>query len=210
MGFLQLIPASQLDATYDGETRTLLLRAQGQAQNYTSGIHFVPATAGSPPAARDAFQLMGWVGPIGKGTTAYDHVQRFEHMDYPGAYVMIEDASHPGGVAVPVEVIPGAAARVPAPVQEVRRVAVGGDLELRAAVWVQAGATQNLEHDAAFLALESAGIQNPPSGGPEIVWNLRGLKAGETQVKLVSIGGLTPIATARTIRVIIAPAGAQK
>lgn len=206
MGFLQLIPATQLTATYDSETRTLLLRAQGQAQNYTSGIHFVAQIS---PEARDTFQLMGWVGPIGKGTTAYDHLQRFEHMDFPGAYVQVEDAGHPGGVPVPVEVIPGAAASAPAPVQEVRRIAVGGVLELRAAVWAQRGATQSLDQDAAFLALESAGIQNP-SGGPEIVWSLRGLKAGETQVKLVSIGGITPIATSRTIQVIIAPVPAQK
>lgn len=199
MGFLQLIPATQLNATYDGETRTLILSAQGQVQNYTSGIHFSPAT---PQGGIDTFKLLGWVGPIGKGTTAYDHLQRFEPMDYPGRYVQVEDAEHPGGVAVPVEVIPGAAASSPAPTQDVRRIAVGGDLELRAAVWNQRGATQTLEQDASFLALESAGIQNP-SGGPEVVWNLRGLKAGETQVKLVSIGGITPIVTARIVRVVI-------
>lgn len=206
MGFLQLIPATQLNATYDGETRTLLLRAQGQAQNYTTGIHFTMKTT---PDGRDTFQLMGWVGPLGKGTTPYDHVQRFEHMEFPGTYVLVEDAGHPGGVAVPVEVIPGAAASAAPPVHEVCRIAVGGNLELREAVWVQRGATQSLDQDAAFLALESAGIQNP-SGGSEIVWNLRGLKAGETQVKLVSIGGITPIATSRTIRVIIGPVPAGK
>lgn len=205
MGFLQLIPASQLHATYDGETRTLLLRAKGDAQNYTSGIHFF---AGTSPDGSDLFKLMGWVGPIGKGTTPYDHLQRFEHMEYPGSFVRVVDAGHPGGVQVPVEIIPGAAATAPAPTQEVRRIAVGGELELRSAVWVQRGATQSLEQDAAFLALESAGIQNPSSGA-EIVWNLRGLKAGETRVKLVSIGGITPIATSRTIQVIIAPIPAK-
>lgn len=206
MGFLQLIPATTLGATYDSETRTLLLRAQGQAQNYTYGIHFAPRTS---PVGRDTFQLMGWVGPLGKGTTAYDHVQRIEHVDYPGAYVMIEDAGHPGGVPVRVEIIPGAVASAAAPTQEVMRVAVGGTLELRDSVWVQRGASQSLERDAAFLALESAGIQNPSSGA-EIVWSLRGIKAGETQVKLVAIGGITPIATSRTIQVIIAPAPAGK
>lgn len=206
MGFLQLIPATQLNATYDGETRTLLLRAQGQAQNYTAGIHFTMKTT---PEGRETFQLMGWVGPLGKGTTPYDHVQRFEHMDFPGAYVQVEDAGHPGGVAVPVEVIPGAAASAAAPAHEVRRIAVGGSLELRAAVWVQRGATQSLDQDAAFLALESAGIQNP-SGGSEIVWSLRGLKPGETHVTLMWVGGLTPISTSRTIQVIIGPIPAGK
>lgn len=208
MGFLQLIPATELNATYDGETRTLLLRAQGQAQNYTSGIHFLH---GTEPMNRPTFRLMGWVGPVGKGTTAYDHLQRFENMEYPGPYVQVEDAEHPGGVPVRVEVIPGAAAKAtaPAPAHEVRRVAVGGTLELRAMVWEQRGATQSLEQDAAFLGLESAGIQNP-AGGAEIVWSLRGLKAGETQVKLVSIGGLTPIATTRTVQVIIGPVPAAK
>ncbi len=207
MGFLQLIPASQLTATYDGETRTLLLRAQGQAQNFTTGIHFV-ARPSVGPADRDAFQLMGWVGPIGKGTTAYDHSQRFDNMEFPGTYVQIADASHPGGEAVRVEVIPGAVSAA-LPAQEVRTVAVGGSLEVRAAVWVQRGATQSIDHDAAFLALESAGIQNP-TGGAEIVWSLRGQKAGETQVRVTSIGGVTPIATSRTIRVIIEPVPAKK
>jgi hypothetical protein len=157
---------------------------------------------------------MGWVGPIGKGNAPYDHVQRFENMEYPGAYVRIEDAAHPEGVRVPVEAIPGAAASAAAPTSatppatEVRRVAVGGVLEVRAAVWDQRGATQSLERDAAFLALESAGIQNP-SGGSEIVWSLRGQKPGETKVKLLSVGGLTPIATSRTIQVIIEPIPAK-
>jgi hypothetical protein len=208
MGFLQLIPATELNATYDSETRTLLLRARGQAQNYTTGIQFVAAAS---PAAAATFRLMGWVGPIGPGTTAYDHLQRFENAEFPGAYVRVEDAGHPDGVPVRVEVIPGAAASAaaPAPANEVRRVAVGGTLELRAMVWEQRGATQSLEQNASFLGLESARIQNP-SGGAEIVWSLRGLKAGETQVKLVSIGGITPIATTRTVQVIIGPIPAAK
>jgi len=54
-----------------------------------------------------------------------------------------------------------------------------------------------------LLALESASIQNPSM--PEIVWTLRGLAPGETQVKLVSIGGFIPIVTSRTIQVVITP-----
>jgi hypothetical protein len=122
--------------------------------------------------------------------------------------VLIEDAEHPNGTRVRVEVIPGAAASAAAsattpPATEVRRVALGGVLEVN-----QLGATQSLERDAAFLALESAGIQNP-SGGSEIVWSLRGHKPGETTVKLLSVGGLTPIATSRTIHVIIEPIPAK-
>jgi hypothetical protein len=199
MGFLQLIPANQLTATYDGETRTLLLRAQGQAQNYTSGIHFLFLPT---PGRLDTFQLLGWVGPIGPGTTAYDHLQRFENMSFPGAYVRIADAGHPEGVPVPVEIVPGAGTSAAPPVQEVRRIPVGGTLELSAAVWVQPGAKQSLEQDPSFLALESAGIQNP-SGGAEIVWSLRGLKPGETLVKIVSMGGITPLVTVRFVQVII-------
>jgi hypothetical protein len=201
MGFLQLIPATELSATYYGSTRTLQLRAQGQAQNYTSGIHFVATIS---PEGRSNFRLMGWVGPIGKGTTPYTHLQNFDNMEFPGAYVEIADAGHPGGLAVHVAIVPDAEAGAAAPTPDVRHVAVGGDLDLRASVWAQPGASQSLERDAAYLALESAGIQNP-SGGPEIVWNLRALKAGETQVKLVSSGGINPIITSRTIRVIIGP-----
>lgn len=206
MGFLQLIPATTLSATYDGETRTLVLRAQGQAQNYTSGIHFIARVT---PGGTSAFQLMGWVGPIGPGTTAYDHPQRFDNVEFPGAFVQIADAGHPGGVPVPVKVDPGAPASAAVSPHEVRHVAVGGELEVRAAVWDQRGATQSLSHDAALLALEAAGIQNPSSGA-EIVWTLRATRPGETEVKLVSIGGLTPIATTRTIQVIIAPVPARR
>lgn len=205
MGFLQLIPATTLNATYDSETRTLRLAAQGQAQNYTSGIHF----AAGPSGRLDSFKLLGWVGPIGKGTTAYNHLQSFENMDYPGPYVRIEDAEHPDGVRVSVEIIPGATTSAAAQPHEVRHIAIGGTLELRAAVWEQRGATQSLEQDASFLALESAGIQNPSSDA-EIVWSLRGLKAGETLVKLVSIGGITPIATVRRVQVLIGPVPAKK
>jgi len=199
VGFLQLIAATELAATYDSETRTLLLLAHGQAQSYTSGIHF---TARTLHGGRGTFQLIGWVGPLGKGTTPYDHLQRFEHIEFPGAYVQIADAGHPGGVRVPVEVIPGAASAA-VPAQEVRRISVGDIMELRAAVGTAGGATQFLEQDTSLLALESAGIQNP-SGRPEIVWNLRGLKAGETHVKLVLNGGHPPIHTSRIVRVIIA------
>jgi hypothetical protein len=198
MGFLQLIPATQLTATYDSETRLLLLSAKGDAQNYTSGIHFI---AGTSPGGHDLFKLMGWVGPIGKGTTPYDHLQRFENAEFPGPFVVVVDANHPGGVPVRVEVIPGAGATAPAPTHDVRRIPVGGELELREAVWMQRGATQSLKQDASYLALESAGIQNSPE--PEIVWTLRGVKPGETLVKLISIGGITPIATSRIIQVVI-------
>jgi len=68
---------------------------------------------------------------------------------------------------------------------------------------VQRGATQSLKRDVAFLALESAGIQNPSA--PEIVWTLRGLMPGETQVKLVSIGGVAPVVTSRVVQIIITP-----
>jgi hypothetical protein len=206
MGFLQLIPATKLTATYDGEARTLLLQAQGQVQNYTSGIHFV--FRGPTPGGFDTFQLLGWVGPIGPGTSPYDHLQRFENMDYPGAYVRIADAGHPDGTPVPVEVVPGAATSAAVPTEEVRRIAVGGALELSAAACVPPRATVSLERDPAFLALESAGIQNP-SGGAEIVWSLRGLKPGETQVKIVYMGGINPLITVRTVKVIIGPAAAK-
>src|SRR5262249_28032273 len=132
MGFLQLIPATELSATYYGHLRMLQLRAQGQAQNYTTGIHFTAPTI--PPGGGYTFELEGWVGPIGKGTTPYTHVQNFDNMPFPGPYVTVEDFGHPDGVAVPVAIVPEEAASAPATTPEVRHVAVGGDLDVRAAV----------------------------------------------------------------------------
>jgi hypothetical protein len=40
MGFLQLIPAENLSATYDAQKHHLILYAQGQVQDATSGIMF--------------------------------------------------------------------------------------------------------------------------------------------------------------------------
>jgi hypothetical protein len=203
MGFLQLIPATELQATYAIETRTLLLRASGNAQKYTSDIHF---SAQDEKGGERVFALMGWVGPLGTGTTPYTLEQRFENLEFPGNFVMIQTANHPQGAQVPVMVVatlPAASAAAPS-AQDMRRVAVGGRLELRARVWTQPGATQAMHQDPAFLGLKSAGIQNP-NGYTEIVWDLEGLKPGETEVKIISSGGLTQIVTTRTIKVLIEP-----
>lgn len=209
MGFLQLIPESEVQASYVIETRELVLHAQGQAQKFTTGYSF------QPKGRKDGmlvFALMGWVGPIAQGPEPYDFYQRFENIESPGHFVCIQSANHPQGVHVRVEVVPvlpATSAAAASQAQEQRRIPVGAKLELRAAVWEQRGATQSMKQDPAFLQLESAGIQNPTDTA-EIVWALKGLKPGETEVKITSMGGLTPIVTVKTVKVLIEAIPAKK
>lgn len=70
MGFLELIPADELAATYDGID--LILYAQGQVQDYTTGIMF----SRQPWAGGLKFDLEGWVGPLHDSHSKYKREQR--------------------------------------------------------------------------------------------------------------------------------------
>lgn len=74
MGFLQLVPADSLTATYKTKTHKLSLNAKGNALTFTSSVSFqrMPWEGGL------LFDLQGWVGPRAIGTTPYDITDYFD------------------------------------------------------------------------------------------------------------------------------------
>ncbi|KAJ4389603.1 hypothetical protein N0V93_007074 [Gnomoniopsis smithogilvyi] len=103
MGFRGLVPADKLGAVYDPAQQVLTLTACGEVQNYTYGFDFVrlPFTGGL------LFELMGWSGPIGTGTSEYSHSQRFDipglAIADPSKTVIIITANHTKGTKVEIK-----------------------------------------------------------------------------------------------------------
>jgi hypothetical protein len=103
MGFLGLVPASQLAATYDPNVRALSLFAKGTTKKYTASIHFQrdPHWVGGLK-----FDLEGWIGPLGEGPKPYEREGNFAFglpsKDYPSADVIIATANNPEGKVVPI------------------------------------------------------------------------------------------------------------
>jgi hypothetical protein len=103
MGFLGLIPADKVTASYDPEKQILTLIAEGKVKKYTTGIHFV----------RDChfvgglkYDLEGWTGPIGKGWEPYVCEQEI-HIHFPsvissGKDIIIATANDSKGEVVTV------------------------------------------------------------------------------------------------------------
>jgi hypothetical protein len=87
MGFLQFIPAGKLSAIFTNGR--LGLTAMGDAQQFTSGIEFVPDTQ---LAGGLKYNLMGWVGPLTGKNQPYQHEQSFEVAGAPKE-VVVQDAS---------------------------------------------------------------------------------------------------------------------
>jgi hypothetical protein len=105
MGFLGLIPADHLAASYESGKQLLTLYADGNVQKFTSGIRFF----------RDLdfvgglrFFLQGWTGPLAQGTEPYKYEQAFPIQLITPYYVVnpneviVVTANHPDGVIVPI------------------------------------------------------------------------------------------------------------
>jgi hypothetical protein len=73
MGFLGLIPADKLAASYDSKARKLKLYAEGAVKNYTGGVHFNRL----PLPGVLKFELEGWTGPVSQGSSPYTYEQEF-------------------------------------------------------------------------------------------------------------------------------------
>jgi hypothetical protein len=210
MGFLGLIPAKKLAAAYNTVTKVLYLYAEGDAQNYTSGIHFAQNTwfGGAK------FSIMGWVGPLGKGTTPYKYTQQFHinlegHEGYPKELI-IADSTHPNGQAVKINYL-GVGAE-PSFANETGLVAGAPKLagvnsgnnrqltvlfkepfDIRQLASVPQGGSIDLNFDSKFLTLQTAGIESPMNAdrsGEEIVWNFNSLQTGNTQITVTVHGGI--------------------
>ncbi|GAA4348109.1 hypothetical protein GCM10023185_03720 [Hymenobacter saemangeumensis] len=200
MGFLGLIPADELAAAYNTQTKTLTLFATGEVQDYTYGITFaqVPLMGGLK------FQLEGWTGPLHDSKSPYTHEQNFSIQlpspVAPSGQVIIADANHPEGVAVEVRFLgllpPGESQ--PAPQQAVATAApamVPGHEQLnvlfkmpfliKEAAAVPQGGSIAIKFDSTMLELQQAGIE-----GSNIAWTLNSLQTGNTQVVVSVFGGI--------------------
>jgi hypothetical protein len=212
MGFLGLIPAKKLAAAYNTVTKTLYLYAEGETQNYTSGIHFARNTI----LGGFKFSIMGWVGPIGKGTTPYKYSQEFQlNLEGQSGYpkeLIIADSTHPQGQAVPIrylgfgedagfnkaDVVSGASTvtGVTGTGGNHRQLTVllKEPFNITQLASVPAGGSIAINFDSNFLTMQTAGIQSPvnaeSSGHEDIVWNFNSLKTGNTQVTVTIHGGI--------------------
>jgi|GEM_PF-760113 len=199
MGFLGLIPADELAAAYNTQTKTLTLFAEGKVQDYTYGISFeqVPLMGGLK------FRLEGWTGPLHDPVTysPYSHEQAFSLQlpspVAPSGKVIIVDANHPEGVAVEVrflglaepEAAPrqlaGAAAPSPVAGQEQLNVLFKMPFMIKEAASVPQGGRVSIKFDPTMLQLQQAGIE-----GGNIAWTLNSLQTGDTQVVVSVFGGI--------------------
>jgi hypothetical protein len=213
MGFLELIPADELSATYDGVELTL--SAQGQVQDSTTGITF----SRQPWAGGLKFDLEGWVGPLMDSHSKYKHEQNFHiHLPNPvfsSRYVIIVDQNNPQGVRVPILGIPedkspahkkllsqeSGQGKGPTPTEP--QVELPEDVHLTEVVHksflikekVEASnyGTINIKFDKNFLDLKSAGIQVG-----NVFWEFVPVKTGKTQILVTVYGGVRPIVFRQT------------
>jgi hypothetical protein len=198
MGFLSFIPATRLGATYEPNTKTLYLGAEGDAQNYTSGIAF---QHDEQFVGGLKFKLMGWVGPIGKGTRHYQIDNAFKNLEGP-KQVIIEDAN--GTHTVPVrylnaDVVRSAQAQVAD--TDTLRALFKMPFEVRWSASVLTGGSVDISYDDKLLVMESASVQNPSGRGAEIVWTFNSLQTGNSQIVITVSGGIAKFVMRHTIDV---------
>ncbi|PZF70841.1 hypothetical protein [Taibaiella soli] len=205
MGFLQLIPATQLTARYDAFSHQLILSASGQTPQFTAAINF----------HRDQnfvgglkFDLQGWVGPLTGDMQSYEKTQNVDIM-LPSPVinsksVIIVDANHPEGVPVTIEYaelkkngksITAAdlttsyandTQTTASPANENITALLGRDFQIKhPAVLGTYGASLDISFDNTDLELITAGIQ-----GTNIVWTFRPLQVSNTAVVVTTFGGI--------------------
>lgn len=220
MGFLELIPADQLAASYDGQY--LILYAQGQVQDSTTGITFNR----QPWMGGLKFDLEGWVGPLTGTHSKYKHEQKFKiHLPnpvYPSGDVIIVDQNNPKGKVVPIhwlgEKIDGANTKpasleagqgAGAPPAEPQFLlpedvhlteVVNKPFQVKESADASNFGTINIKFDTDFLVLKNAGIE-----GKNIFWAFDPVKTGKTQVLVTIYGGITPVVLRRAYDINILP-----
>lgn len=210
MGFLGLIPASELGAVYNPQTKTLTLSAQGEVRDYTYGITFERVEL----AGGLKFRLEGWTGPLHDpaSSSPYSHSQDFSIQlpspVFPSGAVIIVDENHLDGVPINIHWL-GAqlttdasapqtalAAAAPAeapgliPGHEQLNVLYKMPFQIKASSNVPAFGTVNIKFDPTFLTLQQAGISNG-----SIAWTFNSLQTGDTQVIVTTTGGIAQYIT---------------
>ncbi|MCB2408811.1 hypothetical protein [Hymenobacter lucidus] len=220
MGFLGLIPATDLAATYNVRTRLLTLSARGEARDFTYGITFdrVPYMGGLK------FQLMGWTGPLKdpESYSPYTHQQSYAIQlpspAFPSNSLLIVDENHPEGLVVDIRFTGGIPtsqadqgnAAAPAaspdsgpatPLDEHVTVMLGENFSIKAAASSPPIGTVTIKYDTTVLELLHSRIENL-----YIVWTLRPLRSGSTQVFVTTYLSLTvdpvPFITCYDVKVI--------
>ncbi|KAF5020944.1 hypothetical protein F66182_7025 [Fusarium sp. NRRL 66182] len=197
---LQLIPADNITAVYDGESGQLLLRAAGKHADFTRDISFhrLPFTGGL------LFQLQGWVGPIIRGESPYQVTDGFNIQlptrALPSNTVIVNTENKKGWVvqiqyhgknqsqpssngsapsAIPeFKTAPGEHTIV-APLQKPITIA-------QTDTFTGEGGSVNITFDRNYLAMTDAGITND-----KIEWTFDSLQTGTTEV-VVFVGQSNP------------------
>ncbi|TGE23930.1 hypothetical protein E5K00_01565 [Hymenobacter aquaticus] len=207
MGFLGLIPATDLAASYNVRTRQLTLFAKGEARDFTYGFTFdrVPSLGGLK------FELLGWTGPL-KDPASYSpyvHEQAFAIQlpspVFPSDSVLIVDENHREGVAVDIRYtggLPpatadqdtgaaGAASPSPTPataLDEHVTVMLGENFNIKASTSTPPFGAVTIKFDTTVLELLHSRIENL-----NIVWTLRPLRSGTTQVVVTTHFTIEPV-----------------
>jgi hypothetical protein len=199
MGFLSLIPADQVTATYFVQKRQLVLQASGTVPWVTTGIKFepVPFFVGGLK-----YTLEGWTGPLTEETEQYTIESSFTiqlpNRATPSGSLIVETANHPDGLVVPIVfdgiiivkqtqgTVPPVVAQEPTtpapptflvlPDEQVNALWKESFTIKQSAQVAETGYV-NVKFDDKFLVLLSAGIK-----GSDIVWTFNSLQMGFTQV----------------------------
>jgi hypothetical protein len=202
MGFLQLIPATKLAAMYDTVQRKLILFAEGDAIQFTSGINFKrnPAFVGGLE-----FSLMGWVGPLSGKKQPYQYKQAFAISlptpHFESGSVIIITANHPKGQKVPIRFtgLPpaksGTKKATAADKDETVADTVPGHTQLnvlfRTQFTIKAGSrvptagSVDISFDKKYVQLVDATIEDG-----DIVWTFLAAEMGNTQILVTTYGGI--------------------
>jgi hypothetical protein len=215
MGFLGSIPAANLRAAYNVNTKRLTLYAEGVVMGATYGFNF----------RRDSFMgglkfsLMAWTGPLTGKEQPYDFKQAFYiNMPLPhfnNKTVLIETSNYPDGKEVEIEYLgliqPGSnltsapdtekavdSAKDEAAVSLTQGTAKLNVLfkepfNIEASCRVPEQGAVKIDYDDTILELVTAGIDDK-----NIVWTFNSLKTGDTQIVVTTYGGIAKFVASKT------------
>lgn len=206
MGFLGPVPASELAAVYDPAKQALTLSASGNAQNFTYGFFFKR----TPWEGGLRFELWGWTGPIGEGTSPFSYSQTFTIpnilLNDSSNTVVVVTANNPSGKVINIHwtgLKPGSVGadgqgkvaangeKQPAPPQIVDtsspltiNTLYREPFNISEKISTGRGATLHADFDAQMLQLTATGVDDG-----SLHWTFNSLQTGLTQVVTYSTAG---------------------
>lgn len=214
MGFLGTIPANKLSALYDTTKRTLILYAEGDVMGATYGFNFRQDTI----FGGLKFTLQAWTGPLTGKNQHYNHQQSFSIQlpspVFPSGSVVIVTSNHPEGLAVPIhytgliQTNPGIKA---ASANDIKLAEKNNDIieqtpgqtnlnvlyktkfNIKANAIVPEQGSVTITYDSKFVQQTAASIQNK-----DIVWTFFAAEMGNTQIQVVTSGGIAAYITEHT------------